>query len=293
MTNKHDNSFLRGETNGGIYDESMKPKGDDSWKSTNLGNGLHFFEPDGGNPGANMSLIVNNSQAVLIDNGLEKASQVTYNTVKALAGRSIDFVINTHLHADHLACNSDYVKDGATVIAHDNTMAALLKDEHFNKLGLPNITFNDTSTLYLSGQRVTLKHIPNAHTDSDVIVIFDNMNVIHAADLFFNGIFPFLDVTNGGTLDGFIAAQQQIIDMADDNTIILPGHGPIGCKADLEKSVKLIKDIRDVMLPYVEKGISLNEVVAENPLEKFKEYAWFHISTERMTQIAYFLVSNN
>ncbi|MFW2367407.1 MAG: MBL fold metallo-hydrolase [Desulforhopalus sp.] len=293
MSTAIDRSFLKGETNGGVCEGAMMPTGEDSWKAINLGNGIYMLEVDGGNPGGNLSLLLGDEGVVLIDNGLEKAAQMTLETTEKMTNDPVKFVINTHLHADHLACNPIYAATGATIIAHDNTRRALLADEEFDSAGLPGLTFNDTATLHLNGQTLELFHIPNAHTNSDIIIHFTDANVIHAGDIFFNKVFPFIDVINGGNLDAFIAAQQQIIELTDENTKIIPGHGPLGNKTDMQTAVDMLIDVKACVKSLVDEGMSMEEVLRESPLAAFEKWAWFHINIERMTKVIYCLLTED
>lgn len=287
-----DRSFLKGETNGGVYEGAMMPTGADSWKAIDLGSGIYMLEVDGGNPGGNLGLFLGDETIVLIDNGLEKAAQITLETTEKMTKGPVDIVINTHLHADHLACNPDYAATGAAIIAHDNTRRALLADKEYDRTGLPSLTFNDTATFHLNDQTLELFHIPNAHTNSDIIIHFTDANVIHAGDIFFNKVFPFIDLTNGGNIDGFIAAQQQIIELADENTKIIPGHGPLGNKADMQIAVDMLIEVKTCVKPLVEVGMSMEEVLKANPLAPFEKWAWFHINIERMTKVVYCLLTD-
>lgn len=286
-----DRSFLKGETNGGVCEGATMPTGEDSWNPIDLGSGIYMLEVGGGNPGGNLGLIIGDQGIVLIDNGLEKAAQMTLATIEKMTNGAVGFVINTHLHADHLACNPNYAATGATIVAHDNTRRALLTDELFDKIGLPRLTFNDTATFHLNGQTLKLLHIPNAHTNSDVIIHFSDANIIHAGDMFFNKVFPFIDLNNGGNIDGFIAGQQRIIELADENTKIIPGHGPLGNKTDVQTAMDMLIAVKSCVKPLVDQGMSMEEVLKENPLAPFGYWAWFHINIERMTKVIYCLLT--
>jgi glyoxylase-like metal-dependent hydrolase (beta-lactamase superfamily II) len=286
-----DRSFLRGHSKDGIWDKAGAPTGEDAWRSVDLGHGVYAMEVDGGNPGGTLGMLVGEEGSLLIDNGLKKSSAVTVAATQKLAGGPIDFLISTHLHADHVGCNADYAAAGTTIISHEITRGQLSVDDTFDQAGLPMLTFSDRATFHLNGVTVNLIPFYNAHTASDTIVHFVEANVIHAGDLFFNTIYPFMDLENGGNLDGFVAAQQQIIDMADDDTVIIAGHGPIGNKDDMKTAVDLLLAIKATMEPFVDQGMSMDEVLRENPLSDFEQHAWFHIPTERMTMIIYCLLT--
>lgn len=287
-----DRSFLSGESKGGLW-TGATIAGEDSWKPIDLGYGIYMLTVDGGNPGGNLGLIKGKDGVVLIDNGLEKAANITMKAVNSLAGANIDLLINTHLHADHIACNPHFARIGAKIISHENTRKALLIDPKFNDIGLPHFTFPDATTLYFNEQTIDLIHIANAHTNSDIIVHCREANVIHAGDMFFNKIFPFIDINNGGCLEGYITGQEKILSLADDNTQIIPGHGPLGNKTDLRNAIDMLVEVSAVIKTLVDKGMSMEEVVKRTPLAHVESWAWFHIDIERMTKIIYCLITES
>ena len=129
------------------------------------------------------------------------------------------------------------------------------------------------------------ENVPNAHTDGDAIIHFKNANVIAAGDLSFRSLFPFIDLDSGGTVDGFIAGMQKLIDMADEETKFLTGHGPVATKAGLEKDLAMLLDAKARVRNLVDQGMSEEDILAANPLADYdEEYSWFFITTERMTK---------
>ncbi len=292
-TSSKDRSFLHGHSQGGVWDKAGAPTGDDAWRPVELDKGVYALEVDGGNPGGTIAMLIGDEGSVLIDNGLQKSSAVTLAATETLAGGTVDYLISTHLHADHVGCNANYAAAGTTIISHVETRRLLSVDDTFDKAGLPVLTFNDRATFHLNGMTLEMIPFANAHTISDCIVRFVEANVIHASDLFFNKIFPFIDLENGGNLDGFVAAQRQIIDMADDDTVIIAGHGPIGNKIEMQSAVNLLLAIKATMEPLIEQNMSMEEVLRKNPLSDFEQYAWFHIPVERMTKIVYCLLTES
>ena len=135
---------------------------------------------------------------------------------------------------------------------------------------------------------VVVFHVEDAHTDGDGIINFPEQNVIHTGDVMFHKLHPFIDLDNGGSVNGFIAAQKKLIEMSDENTIIIPGHGPLASRADLEKDLKVLIEGRKLVKALIERGLSEDEVVEENPLKKYHvRYNWGFITTERMTRTHY------
>jgi glyoxylase-like metal-dependent hydrolase (beta-lactamase superfamily II) len=153
---------------------------------------------------------------------------------------------------------------------------------------LPVVTFADEVTFHVNGQQAHVFHVAAAHTDGDAVIHFRDANVIDAGDLHFNYMFPFIDLDSGGSVSGFIAGQRRIIAMADDETRIIPGHGPLASKADLQASVDMLVDARDRVEALVLEGKSEEEVLAANPLADYHDtWNWGFITTEKMTQTLY------
>ena len=140
----------------------------------------------------------------------------------------------------------------------------------------------------MNGHTAKVFHVANAHTDGDSVIHFPEVNVIHTGDAMFNKLFPFIDMDSGGSVDGFIAAQKKIIAIADDETKIIPGHGVLANKADLQAAVDMLEDAQARVRALVDAGKSQEEVIAENPLADYHDgWNWGFITTERMTEALY------
>jgi glyoxylase-like metal-dependent hydrolase (beta-lactamase superfamily II) len=260
-----------------------------SLKSTDVVPGMFMLEGADGFGGGNMTMLVG-EKVFLIDDGIPPTGSLLMEFAEKEAGRSIDFVINTHVHGDHVGGNTALAEDGTLVIAHDNIRKRLLDDpaEAGGPSGLPTITFSDAMTFHINGHEAFVFHVATAHTDGDAVIHFRDVNVIHAGDIFFNYLFPFIDLDNGGSVAGFIAGQRHIIAMADDDTIIIPGHGPLAGKADLQIALDMLVDAEARVKKLVDAGMSLEEVLTENPLADYHEqWSWSFITTEVMTTTLY------
>jgi len=237
--------------------------------------------------GGGVGLLVGDEYVVLIDDVLEATAPALVAKAEEIAGRPIDFVINTHAHGDHVGGNVYVTEKGAIVVSHDQLRARMKDNEQLNSGpgALPVITFSDKMTFHLNGEEAVAIHMPNAHTDGDAIIHFVNANVIAAGDLSFRGLFPFIDLDSGGSVAGFMAGMQRLIDMADADTKFLTGHGDVATRAGLEQDLAMLKDAEARVKALMDKGMSAEEVLAENPLSIYHDdYSWFFITTERMTQ---------
>jgi cyclase len=201
-----------------------------------------------------------------------------------LGNAPVKYLIDSHWHFDHTDNNAHLHAAGATVLAHENTKKRMsephdlpvlyrgpdgvLAGLHFDPSpaeALPQQTFADSYKLQANGETLALQHVAPAHTDSDIYVHFQNANVIQMADLFFNGMYPYIDPGTGGTITGMIAAADKILSLADNDTKIVAGHGPLGNKADLTKARDMLITSRDRVQELKSAGRSALEAVAEKP----------------------------
>lgn len=260
-----------------------------TFKSTEVSAGIFMIEGVDGFS-ANMALLVGEDHVAMVDDGMEQVSDALLAHVTRTAGRPVNFVINTHVHGDHAGGNANFAAEDIVIFAHDNIRKRLLIDNTpaGGAAGLPVITFADGVTFHLSGIEARVFHVEHAHTDGDAAIYFPKANVIAAGDLMFNKMFPFIDPDNGGSVDGYIAAQTMLVNLADANTIIIPGHGALANRADLQANLDTLIDSRKRVKAMVDAGKSIDEVVAANPLAIHHDiYNWGFITTEIMTRTLY------
>jgi glyoxylase-like metal-dependent hydrolase (beta-lactamase superfamily II) len=260
---------------------------DSNWKTQEVVPGIHMFESDRGFAGGNLGLLTGDDGVVLIDDGMPTIPATTVAAVEEITGAPVNFVINTHAHGDHTGANAALMQQGATVVAHDNLRQALTADEQYDQSALPELTFNDAVTFHMNGLTAYVFHLPSAHTSGDAAILFREVNVLHTGDVMFNGIFPFIDLDGGGSVDGYIAGQQRMLGMIDDDTKVIPGHGPLASKADLQTAVDMLIDAQALVKAMVDDGRSLDQVKAANPLSVYDSWNWDFITTERMTETLY------
>jgi cyclase len=255
-------------------------------EATEVAPGIYHITGGGGN----FTLQTGDEYNVLYDNGMPPYSDAVVDKVTELAGDTIDFVVNTHVHGDHTGANAAFAGAGSHVVAHENLRKRLAEDPESagGPGGIPVVTFTDALTFHVNGIEAHVFHSATAHTDGDAIIEFRGLNVIYAGDIWFNYVFPYIDLDQGGTVSGFIAAQKKIIALADEDTVILPGHGPAGTRADLQAAVDMLVDAEKRVEALVLEGMTADEIVAANPLADYHDtWNWGFITTERMTRTLY------
>ncbi len=256
-------------------------------KTTEVVPGIHMIEGADGFAGGNVALLTGDERIVLIDDFVEPLSATLIEVTSGIAGKPVDFVINTHVHGDHTGANAALAGEGATVVAHDNIRLRMLDDEDTSAEALPVLTFSDAVTFHLNGMTTYVFHVESAHTDGDAIIHFPEQNVIHVGDVLFNGLFPFIDLDSGGTVSGYLAAQKKVIAMSDGDTKIIAGHGPLATRDDMQAAVDMIEAGRANVRALVDQGMTADEVVAASPLADYEEWSWGFINTERMVRTLY------
>ena len=262
-----------------------------SYRSTEVAPGIHALEGDGVFAGGNISMLVGDDYNILIDDGMLSFAPALLEAATKLAGGPIDFVINTHIHGDHVGGNAALADSGAVVYAHDNIRRRLLDnpDDAGGPAGLPVITFSDEVTFHVNGMEAFVFHVKRAHTDGDGVIAFRRSNVIHAGDVHFNYLFPYIDLDNGGSVAGFLAAQRRILAMSDDETVIIPGHGKItASRTDLQAAIDMLVDAEARVRALVTEGKTEEEILTANPLADYHDtWNWGFITTEKMTRTLY------
>ena len=266
-----------------------------TFESTELASGLYMLQGQGGFAGGNLGLLVGEDGVLLIDDGLPPLIDEIQEAIDEITKQPVGLLINTHVHGDHIGGNEPLGKEGAMIVAHDNLRRRLLAEGVRTGAGmapapedaLPVVTFSDSVTFHVNDRAAFVFHVEKAHTDGDAVIHFREDNVIHAGDAMFNRMFPFIDLDSGGSVDGYIAAQKAILALADDETRIIPGHGPLAGKADLEANIQMLEDAHGRVRAMVEAGKTIDEVLAANPLADYESWSWAFINTERMTRTLY------
>lgn len=241
-------------------------------KSVSLDNGIFMLTGAGGNIGAS----IGEDGVFIIDDQFAPLSEKILAAIGELTDKPVTYVLNTHWHGDHTGGNENFGRTGAVIVAHRNVRKRLSTKQFMKAFGLevpaspaaalPVITFSNDVTFYFNGNQIRVMHRPAAHTDGDSLVYFAQSNVMHMGDTFFNGFFPFIDQGSGGSLRGTLAAVDSALAMINDNTRIIPGHGPLASKADLQAYRTMLSDVQSAISPLIAAGKSREEVLAADPL---------------------------
>ncbi|HLU05832.1 MAG TPA: MBL fold metallo-hydrolase [Woeseiaceae bacterium] len=263
-----------------------------TFKSTDLGSGLYMLEGQGGFAGGNLGLSTGEDGVVLIDDGLGQLASMTLAAVEDITERPVDFVINTHVHGDHSGGNVALHESGATIIGHENVRRRMVEDDSISadgsapaaKEAMPEITFSRSMTFHLNGHEAFVFHVASAHTDGDAVIFFRGADVIHAGDVFFNAIFPFIDLDSGGSVAGYIEAMDDILSLAGPDTRIIPGHGSLADRTGLQAARDMLADARSRVKALLDDGTAEQDIVDANPLAAYESWSWNFITTEVMTR---------
>lgn len=230
-------------------------------------------------PGGNVAVLYGPDGKVVVDTFLQPAWERLKQSLDGLSDARITSLINTHWHFDHVDNNQNFRQAGAEIVAHDNTKKRLSETHdllgiHFTPApaeALPTQTFAATHKMAANGEALELTHVGPAHTDTDIFIRYMKANVLHMGDVFFNGIYPFIDQGTGGSINGMIAGAEQGLKLADNRTRIVPGHGPLADRAALVRARDMLVTVRDRVQKLKTSGQGLADVVAAKPTKDLDE----------------------
>jgi glyoxylase-like metal-dependent hydrolase (beta-lactamase superfamily II) len=218
--------------------------------------------------------------------------------VKSVGGEVPKFLINTHFHGDHTGGNENLGQAGTLIMSHQAVRERLVNGSNISEFGmkskpadkaaLPTVTYSENMHLHINGETISIVHVPGAHTDGDSFVVFENANVVHTGDLFFNGFFPFIDGAHGGSVRGVIAGADDMLALTDADSKIIPGHGPLASREELQRYRDMLATAYDRLLALKNQGISVEDAVAKAPIKDLEaDWGGGIFSADKWIRIVY------
>lgn len=265
-----------------------------SAKTVDLGSGLHVIIGQGGNIGVSAGP----DGVFVIDDQYPGTAPANLEKIKTIAGGAPSYLVNTHWHADHAGGNAAFGTAGAMIFAHENVRKRLTAEiasigidgkpsPAAPEIAWPVITFAEGVDFHLNDETIRVAHVKASHTDGDAMVWFVEPNVLHMGDLFFNGVYPVIDLRSGGSVRGYLDVMKEALGQVNDTTKIIPGHGDVGTKADLARQIAMLDGAVKAVDALVKKNRTLEQVIAARPLKPWANYAWSFISEESFTTTLY------
>ena len=237
--------------------------------------GLHMLVGQGGNIGVSTG----GDGVFVVDDQFAPLTEKILAAIGGISDAPVRFLVNTHWHFDHTGGNENMGDAGAVIVAHENVRTRMSVEGFIEAFGrqtpaappgaLPVITFTDGLAFHWNGDDIKVVHVENAHTDGDAIIHFTGANALHMGDTYFSGMYPFIDLGSGGSIDGMIAAAETGLARADDETKIIPGHGPLSNKGELSAYRNMLHSVRIAIAEGIQNGMSKEEVVAAKPTSAF------------------------
>ena len=261
---------------------------------TSLSQGLYVFSGDGGN----VTAIVDDGSTLLIDSGLASRISELSDAIFRTTMRPVTRLVNTHWHFDHTGGNTYFGSSGVTIIAQENVKRELssaedvpfigLRDGHYPPQALPGLTYQSSLTLHQGSRRVTLENYGAAHTDGDTVIYIAPANVAVVGDIFSNHFYPIIDLSSRGSIDGMIHSIDQILAQTDEQTKIVPGHGPVTTRANLKDYRDMLVQVRHRIKDLIAAGKTMDEVVAAMPTKDFDaRWASGYVTPEVFTRMVF------
>jgi len=233
--------------------------------------------------GGNILVSTGEDGVLLVDDQMPELKYKILRPLRKIGGKSVDYIINTHWHFDHAEGNLAFGPDGAKIVAHENSRKMMLNPKPINLSfivypqqpyplnAVPQITYQDTMKLHLNGDQIELYHFGHAHTTGDTAIYLRNSNVLHMGDVFNMTGPPFIDAGNGGSIDGIIHFCEEILKVVNDETVVVPGHGPISTTEDLQTYIDMLIVVRDRIQAQILEGKSLQEIIESDPTKEWRE----------------------
>jgi glyoxylase-like metal-dependent hydrolase (beta-lactamase superfamily II) len=224
--------------------------------------------------GGNIGVLTGREGVMMVDDQYAPLSDKITAAIKALDQSPIRFLVNTHVHGDHSGGNDNFGKvPGLTIVAHNTVRERMMKEQDNKtpraKEAWPVVTFSNSMNFHLNGEDIELLHFDPGHTDGDVIIHFKKANVFHTGDAFVRYGFPYIDISNGGGINGFITTLDKLLAILDNNSKVIPGHGELATKADVKVMRDMLADIRDQVAVALKSGKKSEDIAGMGITKKY------------------------
>jgi glyoxylase-like metal-dependent hydrolase (beta-lactamase superfamily II) len=245
-------------------------------------------------PGGNIAVSLGSDGVLLVDSKFAELADEVRAAIDSLGGGKINYILNTHFHGDHVGGNQSLGR-GAPVIAHHKVRQRLMTRPSLGQRYVasipepdwPTLTFDRTLSLHFNGEEIRAVHFAHGHTDGDIAVFFTNSNVVHMGDLFFNRLFPFVDLDYGGDVENLSRHIAQLANELSAHTKIIPGHGPLATLEDLQTYRRMLNQTLTIVRQGMAADKSLDQIKAEGLPEEWAEWSWPFVPTRRWLEIVY------
>lgn len=252
-------------------------------KTTRVAGNVYMLEGMGGNIGVSVGA----DGVVLVDDQMTPVLDKIQAAIADLSKGELRFIVNTHYHGDHVG-NNAALSPEATIISHTNVRERLRTPqeisgetrEPLDPAAWPILTFDHSVSLHFNGEGIEVLHVPSGHTDGDAVVYFTESKVLHAGDMLFSGLFPYVDLEHGGTLDGFVSNLELILEEFPPDTKVIAGHGPLSTMDDVRASRDMIVATARIVRDKMNAGMTLDEIKSEG-LPEHASFDWNFITTDR------------
>ena len=243
--------------------------------------------------GGNVGVCVGSDGILLVDAKLASQADAVLAALARFAGRP-KYIFNTHFHADHTGGNRS-LGQHATILAHANVRKRLATGGEFGKrfieaapaVALPVIAFEQSASAFFNGEEIRAVHFPHGHTDGDIAVFFVNAQIAHLGDLFFNGLFPFVDLEYGGDVETLTQHIATLIDQLPADAKIIPGHGPVATLDDLKTYHRMLVETAASVRTRRNAGMSLEQISAEGLDSQWASWEWSFVPAQRWIETVY------
>ncbi len=243
--------------------------------------------------GGNIAVSAGPDGVLIVDDQFEALAPKIMAALATLGSGKPKFILNTHWHGDHVGGNKVFGATG-TIVATQNVRKRMaagstkpFKNDPAPKEALPIVTFDQSLSIYFNNEEIRALQMAPGHTDGDSVIVFTKSNVVHTGDLFFNGLFPFIDLDSGGSVEGYIADVAKILEMLPAGAKIVPGHGPLADRAAYEKFLAMLKSTSGTVRAGIKAGKSLDAIKQQGLGAEWKSWAWDFISEASFIETLY------